>query len=299
MKLGILFVATSATLAGTLGTFGTVLFDAGFSGFQVASIRMLITCVVLLAVYPVVFHGCFAIMRDNWKLLLPHSIAVVFGFSMLFFIATEYLGVTLAVALLYTAPIWVMILASFFLGEISGLVKWALVFCSVAGVAFVLNTQGQEIKLSLLGLCFGFGSAIGYAIFAVLGKIALRTISAKNLLFSALTFAIPLLLLFPSTWQGLEQLSQSRDLNVWGSFVAVSLLGTLLMNVLYMNGLTRINASTATVITTIEPLVATFLAVFIVQEILAPSQYFGVLLIIVSATLIGILDGRIKKESKN
>lgn len=299
MKLGILFVAISAALAGTLGTFGTLLFKAGFTGFQVASIRMLITCATLLVFYPFVFRGCFAIMRANWKLLLPHSIALVFGFSMFFFIATDYLGVTLAVALLYTAPIWVMILAKVFLGEAPNFLKWTLVLCSVLGVAFVLNTQGQELKLSILGLCFAFGSAISYAIFAVLGKIALRKISAKHLLFSALTFSVPFLFLFPWTWQGLELLSQSRDLNIWGSFFAVSILGTLLINIFYMQGLARINASTATVITTIEPLVATFLAVFIIHEILSPAQYFGVLLIVVSATLIGLLDARTKKESKD
>lgn len=297
--MGILFVAISAAIAGTLGTFGTVLFNAGFSGFQVASIRMLITCVTLFAFYPIAFRGCFTLMKENWKLLFPHSIALVFGFSMFFFIATDYLGVTLAVALLYTAPIWVMILAKVFLGETSSFLRWALVVCSVVGVAFILNTQGQELKLSVVGLCFAFGSAVGYAIFAILGKIALRRIDAKNLLFSALTFAVPLLLLFPATWQGLELLSQSRDFDVWGSFFAVSLMGTLLINIFYMNGLTRIKASTATVITTIEPLVATFLAVFIINEILAPIQYFGVLLIVVSATFIGLLDARTKKESKN
>lgn len=295
--MGILLVAMSSVLAGTLGTFGTVLFKAGFSGFQVASIRMLITCATLLACYPFFFRANFTIMRENWKLLLPHSIALVFGFSMFFFIATDYLGITLAVALLYTAPIWVMILATIFLGETSDILRWALVVCSVVGVAFILNTQGQEIKLSVIGLCFAFGSAIGYALFAVLGKIALQRINAKTLLFSALTFSVPLLLLFPATWQGLEQLSQSRDLNVWGSFFAVSLMGTLLINIFYMNGLTKIKASTATVITTIEPLVATFLAVYIVHEILAPTQYFGVFLIVVSATFIGILDARTKKPT--
>lgn len=295
MKMGILFVAISAALAGTLGTFGTILFKSGFSGFQVASIRMLLSCITLLAFYPIAFRGCFIPMRANWKLLLPHSIALVFGFSMLFFIATEYLGVTLAVALLYTAPIWVMILAKVFLDETSSFIRWALVVCSVVGVAFILNTQGQELKLSVIGLCFAFGSAMGYALFAVLGKIALHKINSRTLLFSSLTFSVPLLLLFPSTWQGLEQLFQSKDLNVWGSFFAVSMMGTLLINIFYMNGLTKIKASTATVITTIEPLVATFLAVFIVHEILAPTQYFGVLLIIVSATFIGILDARTKK----
>lgn len=297
MKMGILFVAISAVLAGTLGTFGTILFKAGFSGFQVASIRMLLSCITLLAFYPIAFRGCFTPMRANWKLLLPHSIALVFGFSMLFFIATEYLGITLAVALLYTAPIWVMILAKVFLDETSSFIRWALVVCSVVGVAFILNTQGQELKLSVIGLCFAFGSAMGYALFAVLGKVALHKINSRTLLFSSLTFSVPLLLLFPSTWEGLQQLSQSKDLNIWGSFFAISLMGTLLINIFYMNGLTKIKASTATVITTIEPLVATFLAVFIVHEILAPTQYFGVLLIIVSATFIGILDARTKKTT--
>lgn len=297
--MGILLVAISATIAGTLGTFGTILFKAGFSGFQVASIRMLITFITLLAFYPIFFRGCFTLMIANWKLLLPHSIALVFGFSMFFFIATEHLGVTLAVALLYTAPIWVMVLAKVYLGEASSLLRWGLVICSVLGVAFILNTHGQDIKLSVIGLCFAFGSAISYALFAVLGKIALQSINANHLLFSALTFAVPLLFLFPETWQGLEQLSQSRDLGVWASFIAVGLVGTLLINVFYMRGLTKIKASTATVITTVEPLVATFLAVFIINEILAPIQYFGVLLIVASATFIGVLDTRAKKESKD
>jgi DME family drug/metabolite transporter len=292
MNAGVIMVAIGAALAGTLGTFGLVLNDAGFTGFQVASIRMLITSLTLLAFYPLFFRGTFQLMRANWKLLLPHSLAGVFGFNMFFFIATEYLGITLAVALLYTAPIWVMILAKLFLGEQSDWLRWGLAFCAVLGVAFILNAQGSDINLSIFGLIFGFGSAVGYAIFAVLGKAALGRLSATQLLFSAFTIGVPVLLLFPQTWQALTQLFQTSEFKVWGSFFAVGWFGTILINLFYMRGLKRISASTATVITTVEPLVATMLAVFFVGEILSFTQYLGVALIILSATMIGLREGK-------
>ena len=292
MNLGVIMVALSAAIAGTLGTFGTILNEAGFTGFQVASTRMLITSITLMAFYPVFFQGAVSLMRVNWKLLLPHSVAGVFGFNMFFFIATEYLGITLAVALLYTAPIWVMILSKLFLSEQSDWVRWGLVICSVIGVVLILNTQGSEINLSAFGLVFGFGSALGYAIYAVLGKIALSKLSPNQLLFSAFSISIPLLLLFPQTWQALGQLFQNTEFKVWGSFFAVGWFGTVLINILYMRGLKRISASSATVITTVEPLVATLLAVFVVGEILSITQYLGVALIVLSATLIGLRESK-------
>ena len=292
MNIGVIMVAISASLAGTLGTFGTILNEAGFTGFQVAAIRMLLTSTTLLAFYPLFFSGTFQLMRANWKLLLPHSLAGIFGFNMFFFIATEYLGITLAVALLYTAPIWVMFLARVVLGEQSDWVRWGLALCAVLGVVFILNAQGSGINLSLFGLMFGFSSAIGYAIFAVLGKIALGKLTANQLLFSAFTIGVPVLLLFPQTWQALSQLSQTTEFKIWGSFFAVGWLGTILINVFYMRGLKRISASTATVITTVEPLVATILAVFVVGEILSITQYLGVVLIVLSATLIGLREGK-------
>lgn len=298
MNLGMLLVAIGATLAGTLGTFGVVLNGADFTGFQIAAIRMLITGVTLLAFYPLFFKGTFTVMKANWKLLFCHSVAGIFGFNMFFFIATEHLGITLAVALLYTAPIWVMILAKVFLAEQSDIVRWSLVVLSVIGVALILNAQSAEFEFSLIGLCFGFGSAIGYALYAILGKTALKRMSAMNLLFSAFTFATLSLLLFPQTWQALSQLSQSTDAKIWASLFAIAWLGTILINFFYMNGLNRISASTATVITTIEPLVATALAVFFVGEILAPIQYLGVVLIIASATLIGLWEAKSARKKK-
>lgn len=297
MIKGVVFVAIFGIVAGTLGTFGTILNQAGFTGFQVASIRVLITCLTLLAFYPLFFRGSFTLMKQNWKLLLPHSIAGVFGFNMCFFIATEYLGITLAVALLYTAPIWVMILAKVFLGEQSNMTRWVLVLCSVLGVVLILNTQDQELNFSFIGVLIGFGSAIGYAIYAVLGKTALTKLSANQLMFSAFTFSIPLVLLFPQTWQGLGQVMQSTDIYVFGAFLAVSWLGTILINFFYMRGLKLISASSATVITTIEPLVATMLAVFVIGEILSLSQYAGMALIIICATLIGLLEAKASRQS--
>lgn len=299
MKIGFLYVAIAASLAGTLGTFGVFLNGAGFSGAQVAIIRVILTAITLVAICPIVFKGSFQAIKQEWKLLFFHSLAGVVGFNVFFFMATQYLGVTLAVALLYTGPIWVLVLSHLFLGERSGLLRWLLALGSVTGVALILGAGGHS-DIPMIGLVFAFMSAIGYALYSVLGKIALRKVEPNTLLLSSFTLCTPLLLLLPFTWDGLAHLSENaggQSGQILGSFMAVSWLGTIVVFFLFIQGLSRISASSASIITTLEPLVATMLAVLLLGEVLTLPKYVGVFLIVFSAALIGVLEARKTKSA--
>ena len=91
-----------------------------------------------------------------------------------YFTAIRLMTMSTAAILLYTSPIWVMILAIIFLKEKVTVQKIIALILAFAGYVLVSGFGG---KVSLPGILSGLGAGLGYGLYSIFGKFVLKKYS--------------------------------------------------------------------------------------------------------------------------
>lgn len=202
----------------------------------------------------------------------------------LFFLALTRLDAGLAVLLVYIAPVLVAIAAVAFGREQLSRAQLAAVVVAVCGTALVA-TGGGLGKVDGLGMAFAFGCAVAFTAYmllshAVVGRVNPVALSASVCTGCALSF--------------LTAAGASGHLPIhttgkgWLLVGALALFSTVIAVTTLAAGTARVGPSTATILATFEPVIATILAVIILGERLAALQVVGGLLVLASALIVSV-----------
>ena len=280
--LGCVFVVLAASCWGLIGLLGAKLNQAGFSGLEVASLRITLASLVLILVSPFVLSSLRVLQRKQLPLLSMQSLLGVFLMTVCYFLAVQHIGAALSVALLYTAPVWSMLLAHFVLKERMSLSGVMLTLITVVGVALCLNTSAP---LNWAGIAFGLLSGFSYACFGVLGKKALNNTPPTILLYSSVLISGMAMLFMPFFHSAMQKIFTDMTPNIWMVALMIAVIGTLLPYTLYTKALQWMPATRAQVLTIFEPLTAVLLAAVILHEPLGWPQYVGIAMILASALI--------------
>ncbi len=286
-----LYVIAAAALWGCLGLFFRLLSGVGFSQMQVVAIRVTVAAAVLAVVMAIKDRKLFRFrLKDVWCFIGTGIVSLVF-FNWCYFTAMDLTGLSVAAVLLYTAPIFVMALSVWLFKERFG--KWKLVALIVTFLGCVLVTGLIEGggRVSAAGIFAGLGAGVGYALYSIFGRYALMrgyhsmTISFYTFLFAAAA-AVPL----SGIWNVPAQFWNTDTLL---GALGIGVLCCLIPYWLYTMGLEGIENSRASIIATIEPVVAAVLSVTVFGEQLSVWKIIGMLCIFSSVVFLNI---RTKKE---
>lgn len=269
-------------LWGVLGVFSKGLLDVGVSPLEIAFWRALLG------------GGAFVLHAALTRRLLPRSgadLASFAGFAVvgvaLFFtslnLAIDAGGISLAFILLYSAPLFVTLLAWLLLGEPLTGRKALLAGVAVAGVALVSLGGGQGIRVSLPSVAWGLTAGLAYSTYYIFGKWALARYHPVTIY--ALILPLGALLLSP-----LVRFAPKSP-TAWLLLALIALVSTYLAYLLYYLGLGRVEASRAVLVATIEPVVAAALAAALFGERFGPLGLVGSVLVLGAAALAS-LPGR-------
>ncbi|NJE42972.1 EamA family transporter [Thermococcus sp. GR6] len=279
MKKGYLFVFLAASMWGTLGIFAKYLDGFGLSPFTMVFYRVLFA-LMFLGVY-LSFRGSFSIERSRLKFYAAYGFFSIFLFYTLYFYTVTISSVSFAVLLLYTAPVYSIILGRLIFREP---LKREKVIALTMVMAGVLLVNWGDVQFSTKALIFGLLTGFTYALYGVLAKFALRKEEPEKALFYTLLFGMIYLLPF-------------ADFSVPAGAVpylfALAFFPTFLGYILYNHALKEIEVSRASIVATIEPVVAIILAFLLFGEILTIKQLAGAALIIGGSVLI-----HMKEEEK-
>lgn len=285
---GVLFLVMAAILWGLIGPVSKIVFNSGINPLETAFWRGTLAGAAFLV------HWAF--VRDA----LPHRILDwvgiiffgIFGVALLegsFVLAVHHGGASLASILLYSAPIWVNLISFMIFRErISPQRSIALLlsFCGVVGAC----TFGSVLKFSSDALFWGLLSGLSYAGFYVSGKIFFKRLSP--VVVYMISFPIASLAILPivvtqsdggitSVLTSLENYSSAA---LW-SVMGIGIICTYIPYLLYGAGLRRVDAGKASIITTLEPVVAVLLAGLALGERFSAAGYMFSLLVVVGVTL--------------
>ncbi len=279
--LGMWQIIIGAICWGILGILGATLNRLGFPGSEVATLRIIVAALILLLCLPYFLPYVKQAKAKNLPFLFLQSMIGMLGMSLCYFASVARVGSSLAVALLYTAPIWSLILARVILGE--GIRRQSALLTLVAALGVGLTMTGGA-KADGWGILYGLGAGMCYALYGVLGKRAMKGNPPMLVFFTSICFSALVLILLPSTHHTIGKLL-AQSWPAWLSAVSLSLVGTIAAFGLYVKGLEKMPAAKASVFTVFEPLTAVLLAAVLLGERLSIMQYFGVAMILAVAVL--------------
>jgi drug/metabolite transporter (DMT)-like permease len=184
-------------------------------------------------------------------------------------------GASLAAVLLYTAPAFVAVMAWWRFGERPGAREWLAVIATVSGVALVSMSGGGTIDAGAAAIGWGLTAGGTYALYYVWGKHAFERYAPAALY--AVAMPVGAIGLLPFVSFG------ARTQRAWLLLATMAVASTYLAYLAYAAGLKRLPATRASVIASIEPLVATGLAAVWFDERLGSVAWIGAAMVVGAA----------------
>lgn len=276
---GIVSVLLSALLFGSMGVLVRLVAKEGVGPFSQVLIRVLIATAILSVIIIPKTKDFFCL--KNKKDLLLYFVAGALGYGLMLILFTlAILETTIANTffLLFTEPIFVVILASIFLGEkITKRLAVSVALC-LLGVFLIFNPTG--LAKNLVGNVYALAAGFFYAVYILIGRHMGKTYApTKSTLWS---FIFAILFLMPVS-AALEPSSMSIRLSstAWlllFVFALVNLSAYFLLN----TGLKKITAGYGSILLVFEPVSSMAYAFLFFSEVPTRSTVLGAVLILAS-----------------
>lgn len=186
---------------------------------------------------------------------------------------------SVAAVLLYTAPAIVMILSRILFGEKLTVCKMTALVLTFVGCIFVTGIAGDASALNIAGILTGLGSGLGYALYSVFSRYAIER-GYQSLTISFYTFLIAAIVTVPFVNVSGIVTVTAGSLWMLMFFLVFGVVSTVLPYTLYNYGLNTIENGKASIIASVEPLVATLLGIMIYHEKMSVGGVVGMILIL-------------------
>jgi len=279
---GYLCILMAATMWGFIGPLGKMAYAQGVTPLEVAFWRALLAW-FCFGTEVLIRHKAVKVSRTDLLPLALFSVLCVALFYGSYQVAVEQGGAALSSVLLYTAPAWVILLSRVFLHEKVTTDKLMALSLTICGVTLIAVSQSNTIPdagggVMALGIATGLFSGFCYSLYYILGKFFSAKYSAGVLFFYTLLPGA--LLLLP--WFSFAE----KNAWAWLSLASLAMISTYGAYHFYYAGLKYIEAGRASIVATLEPVVAGLTAWYWWGEFFTPTGYVGAVLIIGAVILV-------------
>ena len=288
--LGPALIILAGIFWGSMGIFVRHLAEYGFTPIQIVCIRVvlaaLLFCIIQLFIEP---KGFRIALRDI-PLFLGLGVGSILFFTVCYFTAISMMTLSTAAILLYTSPIWIMLMSLLFFHEKLTVQKVLALVLAFGGCVLVSGISGGG--LTVMGLLIGRGSGIGYGLYSILGTVALRRYTPFTI--TTWTFIIAAIgsILISHPVDIIEKCVAALSLpNLLGFSLLTALVTAVIPFLAYTLGLRSVEASKAGILATVEPMVATLIGILVFSEPLTLMSALGVLLILSAVIILNVSKG--------
>ena len=268
-------LSISMVIFGTLGLFTR---NIAVTSGELALYRAILAA-LLIGAYLVITKQRidFRAIKKEVPLLLASGVAMGINWILLFQ-AYRYTTISAATLSYYFAPVIVTVVCPFLFREKLTHKQILCFVMSTLGLIMItgIGNVGQS-GTDLIGILFGLGAAVFYAIVILLNKFIKNVAGIHRTL---LQFFAAILLLLPYVFcTGGSHLSQLDALG-WGCLRCVGLVHTGVTYCLYFSALKELKGQEAAILSYIDPLVAVLVSVLILGESMTLVQGIGGALIL-------------------
>ncbi|HEX6940484.1 MAG TPA: DMT family transporter [Longimicrobiales bacterium] len=287
--LGGTMVLGAAALWGTLGIFARALYAVGVAPLELASVRAAIGFVGL-ALWMLVRARRPRLRARDLPFFAAFGAISIALFEYAYFAAIERTTVAVAVALLYTAPAFVVVLSRLTGREAVGGARLVALAMVLAGVFLVTGAMRLVLAgaaaVSPAALAYGLLSGLTYGLYTIFGKRALDRYDPVETVLYAFAFGALALAVAAPPWRPMAAHPAQLP-----TFLMLGLLPTLASYLLYIGGLRHLSAGAASILACAEPVVAAILGAAVLGERLGADQVAGIALILGAAVALGRRPG--------
>lgn len=295
---GTLLIILAGIFWGSMGIFVRGLADfAGFTSIQIVSLRLTVAAVTFTLILLRKDIKGFRIALKDIPLFLGLGLGSVLFFAACYFTAIQMMTLSIAAILLYTSPIWVMLMSLLFFHESMTKNKLLALIISFIGCVLVSGIGSGEGNVTVMGILIGLGSGIGYGLYSILGTIALRRYSTYTVTTYTFIIAATGSVFLCSLPDLLHKVTACSDKPYLFLLIILTGLVTAVIPFLcYTLGLEQVEASRAAILATIEPMVATLIGIVVFHEYMTLMSVIGVVCIIAAIVLLNLRLSQSKKD---
>lgn len=281
-----LYIIVAGTLWGIISIFVNQLRIIGFNSMQVVSIRVLFSALVLVFYLLIKDRQQLKIKLKDIPLFIGTGVGSIIFFNYCYFEAIDIIGgASIPALLLYTAPIFVMILSVILFKEKITKKKLISLVMTFLGLALVTGAFSSSDKISIFALLLGLGSGLGYALYSIFGKFLVDKYSAITITTYTFVIATIFSVPFSEIVQNLDLLISPKGIL---SALALAVVSTVLPFLLYTKGLYGMEAGKASILATVEPFVATIVGVLFFKETMTSFKIIGMLLVLLAIIILNV-----------
>lgn len=287
---GIGLILLAATLWGTVGIATKTVYQlADTNALSIGFFRLAFALPALfVASWWQLGRGLFAIPRRDLALMAGIGAGMA-TYQVCYMAAIPLVGVAISVLVtLCTAPVIIALSSALVLRETVSRRVIVAMGCALLGTALLVGinpADGADSGRTLLGVGLALGSATSYALITLCS----RSLTNRYHPLQPITigFAFGALFLLPFALGA--GLTLSFPAFGWGALIYLGLLPTALGYILFISGIRNVSATIASIVTLVEPLVATVLAWWLFGEQLGPLGILGAVLLIGAIVLLMVV----------
>jgi|LGVF01.1.fsa_nt_gb drug/metabolite transporter (DMT)-like permease len=276
--IGIFLIVVASSSFATSPIFARIAYDAGANPNTFLFIRFAIAATVLTLI--MVFNGLqWPLGRLLVSLVLIGGVCFA-GLNLSFYTALTLAPVNLVIVIAYMYPALVTLLSALFLKQPITNQKIAALFLTLVGVVV---TTGLDWGGQYLGIVLAITTAVIYSVYFTFGSLSIRKagpVPSSAVIFISTTIVYGVLV----TIQGLEL---PTALSGWVAIALCALFSTVFGIVCLFAGLKRIDPANTAMISTLEVIVASALAILILGETMSLSKILGTCMIIFAIIILG------------
>ena len=284
-------VLGAGALWGCISIFVRQLNAAGLSTMETVCVRMVIGAVGMLIVILIVDRSLLRIrLRDIW-LFIGTGIVSITLFSFCYFTCMTVSEASIAVVLLYTSPIFVMLMSAIFFKEKVTKRKVAALVMTFIGCVLVAGLLGGSAHMTPFAPAVGIASGFFYATYSIFGRKALERYDTLTITFY--TFVMSTIACLVIGNPGAVVSLAVANPPIIGYYLGLGILCTIAPYLLYTAGLKYLETSRAAILATIEPVVGSLLGILAYGESVGVQKIAGILLVLAAVVLASL------KEAEN
>lgn len=293
-KFASLFIIAAAVCWGVIGLSTRSLSEAGLSSFQICAVRCILAGAGLSAVLGIGSPKTLCIdWRDLWMFFGTGVCSIVF-FNVCYFSTMKQTTLSAAAILLYTAPVFVMLMSAIFFRE-SITVRKVIALClALGGCVLVTGVLSGQSGITPLGFLTGLGAGFGYALYSIFGRAALAKYGSLTV--TTYTFIVAGICVLPFC-RPAEIIRCTASPSAVGSVLFLALVSTVIPYLLYTAGLRYTEAGKASVMASVEPVVASVVGILAFRESMTFSAVAGSVLVLASVVLLNLPAGKEKADN--
>ena len=289
-RLAPLLVVLAGCCWGTMGIFVRHLNGLGLESMQIVEARSVLTVIAMFAFLAIFRRDLLKVKAKDLWCFAGGGVVSIILFNFCYFQTIQRASLSTAAILLYTSPIFVLLLSVPLFGEKLTKKKLLCLVMAFVGCALASGVAAGGMALSPEILLFGLGSGFGYGLYSIFSRFALQrgyhpiTITSYIFLFAAVG-GIPL----TDFGQITAVAGQPENLLYLLVYTAVT---TIVPYIAYTTGLRYVENGVAAVLACIEPVMATVFGIFVFSELPSLTGWAGIVLVMAALVLLNLQPKR-------